>query len=73
MEKIVIKYPNTLKQYRLNLNLTQKEVSLKLGLGNSEDRISHWEKGQAMPSAKNLLKLAKVYKVAVDELYPNYS
>jgi|GEM_PF-6872500 len=31
--------------------------------------ISKWEKGQKMPSARNLLKLSILYKTLANELY----
>ena len=59
---------NNLKEYRLRLGLKQSEVAEKLGM-KSSDRISHWEKGVAMPSVINLFKLAKLYGVFPHELY----
>ena len=59
---------NRLKEIRKQLGLTQKEVATLLGF-KSEDRISHWEKGQAMPSIINLFKLSDIYKVSPRDLY----
>lgn len=53
MKNLQIKYPNTLKEYRLKHNLTQRQVSAYLKF-NSEDIILHWEKGQAMPSVESV-------------------
>lgn len=64
-----IKYPNKIKELRVNLNFTQKDVALKLGLTNSEDRISHWEHGLMMPNGTNLLKLAKILGVRAEDIY----
>lgn len=58
--------PNNLKEYRLKAGLTQKQVAEKLGM-QCEDRISHWEKGKAMPSVKNLLLLCQVYKISISQ------
>lgn len=63
-----MKYPNNLKEYRLKAGLTQKQVSEKLGL-QCEDRISHWERGQAMPSVQNLIKLGSIYNTNIENLY----
>lgn len=60
--------PNNLKEYRVKAGLTQKEVAQMLGL-QCEDRLSHWEKGQAMPSVRNLLKLGEIYEIMINELY----
>ena len=59
-----------LKEYRLKSNLTQRQVSSYLGF-NSEDRISRWEQGKALPNLKNLLKLATLFDVQPKELYPD--
>lgn len=64
------KYPNKLKEFRKAKGLTQKEVALKLNLPMSEDRISHWEKGQMIPNALNLFKLASLFNVPSEEFYP---
>ncbi len=65
-----IKYPNRLKEFRVKLNLKQKDIAYRLNLSNSEDRISHWENGLMMPSGSNLLKLAKILEVKAEEIYP---
>lgn len=59
---------NNLKAIRKQKELTQKEVAALLGF-KSQDRISHWEKGQGYPSIQNLLKLCAVYSVKVEDLY----
>ena len=64
-----IVYPNKLKEKRLQCNLTQKDVSAHLKFA-TENRISRWEQGQSIPSIYNLLKLAKLYNVHAEELYP---
>lgn len=46
----------------------QSEVAQLLGF-TSHARISEWEQGRAMPSAKNLLQLSIVYSTLPDELY----
>ena len=62
--------PNNLKEYRSKCGYTQKQVAEMLGL-QCEDRICHWEKGQAMPSVKNLMKLCTLYKIKVEDAYIN--
>ena len=59
---------NKLKELRIKQGLTQKQVAKLLKL-DCENRISRWEKGLAIPGLKNLLKLAKLYGVKMDELY----
>lgn len=65
-EKKII--PNRLWKYRMLMGFQQKEVAYRLGLENTA-MISRWEKGLAMPSGENLLKLSKLYKTLVNELY----
>jgi transcriptional regulator with XRE-family HTH domain len=59
---------NKLKELRIKQGFTQKQVAELLNL-DCENRISRWEKGLAMPSLKNLLKLAKLYGVKLYEVY----
>ncbi|HYC83128.1 MAG TPA: helix-turn-helix transcriptional regulator [Candidatus Paceibacterota bacterium] len=62
-------YPNDLRRLRERAGLKQTEVAAALGLA-SHDRISHWERGQAIPSLENLFKLAAAYGVFPHDLYP---
>jgi len=62
---------NKLRELRMKNNLTQKQVAKLLGL-QCEDRLSHWENGLAMPSVRNLFRLANIYKVMPNDLYINY-
>lgn len=72
MKNTILKYPNTLREHRLKLKLTQKEAATKLNLSPSnQDRISKWENGEAKPRIDNLLKLCKMYTTEAKELYPN--
>lgn len=50
------------------MGYSQKEVAALLGF-ESTSRISRWEKGEAMPSVKNLLKLSVLYATLPNELY----
>lgn len=59
---------NNLRECRNRVNLKQIDVAQVLGF-KSEARISRWEKGTAYPHALNLLRLAKIYGVKVEELY----
>lgn len=65
-EKIAIS--NNLKALRLKAGLRQKDVAKKLGL-KCEDRISHWERGTAMPSVKNLMRLRRIYGVSMEKIF----
>ncbi|MEY2664744.1 MAG: hypothetical protein RIT04_552 [Candidatus Parcubacteria bacterium] len=60
--------PNSLRKMRMNTGMRQIDVAEKLGL-TSSDRISHWEKGVAVPGLVNLFKLAIIYKTTPEHLY----
>lgn len=61
---------NNLKKYRRIIGYSQKEVAKILGF-KSTSRISLWEKGKAMPSIENILKLSALYSTLPNELYYN--
>jgi len=63
-------YPleNRLKELRMSLGLRQEDVAMQLGI-ECTDRLSHWEKGKAMPNVVNLLKLSILYDTAPEKLY----
>ena len=54
----------SLKSARVNAGYTQKEVASKLRV--AETTVLNWENGKSMINAKNLFKLAYLYKVKVD-------
>lgn len=60
---------NKLREARKSLGLRQVDVSTALGF-NMIDRISKWEKGRAVPSLVNLLRLSTLYNVIPHKLYP---
>jgi transcriptional regulator with XRE-family HTH domain len=63
--------PNNLKKFRRMYGYKQEQVMDFLGL-KSTNRISRWEKGLAMPSARNLFKLSILYNTLVDQLYSDH-
>ena len=64
------KIPNKLKEHRVRMGLAQIDVANHLGF-RSTDRISRWEAGLTYPHVVNLRKLAKLFGVTMDELYPD--
>jgi transcriptional regulator with XRE-family HTH domain len=56
-----MQYGTTLKERRLELNLTQAEVSKKTKL--SQTSISQIESGKKQPSPSTVKKLCKLYKL----------
>lgn len=59
-----------LKQYRMGRRLSQEKVVERLGV--SRQAVTKWENDQTMPSAENLLALASLYEVPMEELVGNY-
>ena len=55
-----------LKSHRTSRNLTQEYVAEALGV--SRQAVSKWENGASDPSTANLMALAKLYGLSVDEL-----
>lgn len=52
---------------RNRVGMTQKEVTLKLGL--SSRMVSAWERGTKIPKHENLLRLADLYGCDVEDFY----
>jgi transcriptional regulator with XRE-family HTH domain len=60
--------PNNLRKHRKIIGLQQKAVA-RLLEHTTTTQLSRWEKGMAIPSAKNLLKLSIIYRCLPNELY----
>ncbi len=59
----------TLKEHRVNCNMTQEFVAEALGV--SRQAVSKWENGMSDPSTSNLIALAKLYNTSVENLLKN--
>lgn len=57
---------DSLKNLRLERSVTQKQVAEKLNI--SLKTVSHWETGYTEPSVNQLIMLADMYCVSLDEL-----
>lgn len=55
-----------LKEYRIRHNMTQEFIAEQLDV--SRQAVSKWENGTSDPSTSNLIALAKLYGVSVDEM-----
>ena len=55
-----------IKRYRLKNGYTQTMLAEKIGVKQST--IANYENGRNLPSTKHLLRLAKVFKVTVEDL-----
>ena len=58
-----------LRKLRKENNLTQKELSKKLGIG--ESTLSHYERGDRDPDSKTLRKISNFFGVSTDYLLNN--
>lgn len=58
-----------LQQFRKRNGYSQEVLAEKLGI--SRQSISKWERGEASPEIDNLMALAKIYGVTIDELIDN--
>lgn len=61
-----IKTAERLQQYRKKQGLSQEELADKLNV--SRQAVSKWERGEASPDTDNLIALAKLYNITIDEL-----
>ena len=55
-----------LKEHRVRCKMTQEFVAERLGV--SRQAVSKWESGASDPSMSNLIALAKLYGVTVEEI-----
>lgn len=60
--------PNSLRRQRMIMGYSQTDVAKILGMKRT-NRISEWERGTAMPSLINLLRLSIIYRTLPTDLY----
>lgn len=63
---MTIELGNRLADLRKQHGYSQEELADKLGV--SRQAISKWERGEASPDTDNLIELAKIYDISLDEL-----
>lgn len=61
-----IEIANRLVQLRKKCGYSQEELAGKLGL--SRQSVSKWERAEASPDTDNLIELARLYNVSLDDL-----
>jgi HTH-type transcriptional regulator/antitoxin HipB len=61
-----IEIANRLVELRKKSGLSQEQLADKLGL--SRQAVSKWERAEASPDTDNLICLAKLYGVSLDDL-----
>ncbi len=59
-------FGENLKTLRRNKGITQEELAARLNV--VRQTISKWEKGQSVPDAEMLVKLAEIFEVPVSQL-----
>lgn len=64
-----IEIANRLVTLRKNNGLSQEALAEKLGI--SRQAVSKWERAEASPDTDNLISLAKIYKISLDNLLFN--
>ena len=63
---MTIETANRLYELRKKHNLSQEELAERLGV--SRQAVSKWERSEASPDTDNLISLAKIYSLSLDEL-----
>lgn len=59
-------FPETLKSHRTARHMSQEYLAEQLGV--TRQAVSKWESGASEPSTANLLALARLYGISLDEL-----
>ena len=62
----MLNYGEALKYQREKLNISQLELSKKIG--TSHQNIGRWERGEVLPNIDFCVKLAEFYGITLDEL-----
>ena len=57
---------NKLVNLRKSFGLSQEDLAAKLGV--SRQAVSKWERAESSPDTDNLIALAQIYKLSVDEI-----
>ena len=67
LEENIMSFSEKFRAARKKSGLSQQQLADELKLDRSA--IAHYEKGTAMPNAKNIFKICKVLNVSFDELF----
>lgn len=62
-------FPIVLKSLRLDNNMTQKELAIKIN--SSKSKVGMWESGKRDPSSDDLILLSTIFDVTIDYLLGN--
>ena len=61
-----IEIANRLVEFRKKNGLSQEQLAEKIGV--SRQAVSKWERSEASPDTDNLILLARLYNVSLEEL-----
>ena len=61
-----IEIANRLFELRKQKNLSQEDLAAKIGV--SRQAVSKWERAESSPDTDNLIELARLYEISLDEL-----
>jgi DNA-binding XRE family transcriptional regulator len=65
-----VRFPNTIREYRLKAGLSQRRLAGLLGRG--KDAVSSWERGLSLPSVPLLMRMAKILDTLAESLYRDF-
>lgn len=65
-KEIKITLGEVIKKHRTELHMTQEFVAESLGV--SRQAVSKWESGKSDPSTSNLIALASLFEISVEDL-----
>lgn len=68
-KEVKVSLGETIKQYRVERKMTQEFVAERIGV--NRQAVSKWESGSSDPSTSNLIALAKLFDVTLEELLKN--
>lgn len=61
------RFHNTIREYRLRANLSQRQLASRIGRNRSS--VSAWERGQRLPTVLALFALARELSTLTEGLY----
>ncbi len=64
------RFPNKIRQYRLQAGLSQRKLAELLGRGRNA--ISSWERGLTQPSVTRAVRMAKILSTLAESLYADF-
>lgn len=64
------RFPNRIREYRLQAGLTQRKLAELLGRGR--DAVSAWERGLSLPNVPRLMRMAKILGTLAESLYSTF-